>query len=467
MSVKPLVPEVSLLFDQDKSRSFYITSSPEVNKQESNSEYKLENGHSIYPNNQLESYNSWKAKNATVLYTLTGSLNKSDTKKQRAESKMSSDLRNKHTYPNEVFSGADAITSSPVHRHHVPKTIYTDQIRAGVSNCQSQESAGFTHRQIGIQRHNTLENNPLYRPYPQNDNNLQYRECEINPQMTNFQNAHHNHESNTRPTLPLVTHDPYNSQQAYPVPNSHASHEPASKLQQRDFHEPTVCQTNPGYCECRHKNNMAGFKNQIESDNTRAEGREHYLGLQCKDSKVESSLDIAKINNQTVMDLYKIINLQNEQILMLQQQVKQVLQIHLDCDRKVVSEKPLCHSCPCEQRPNKNCKNDSNKHDCNCNEQENFVQHKASCSTAVSIKPPKRSVGIMTTPFKDKFDGNSGTDSNDSNDRRKSNELTKGKNPRQKQKRIKPSSTSCKNSKKRSEHEERKGKAQYVSPHEK
>lgn len=461
MPVKPLVPEVSLLFDQDKSRSFHITSTPEENKQKGKEEYKLENPHSIFPQNQLESYNSWKAKNAQALHTITGSLNRAETKKQSSGSKMTSDFRNKHTNHNAVFSGADAITSPPVYRQQVPKSVYTDQ---------AQDSEEFARRQMGRptfnQCNDVVENNPLYRPYPQNDTGLQYRGGEIIPQMKHYQNTHYIHEKPTQPALPSASHNPYTTKKAYIISNTHATHEPARKLQDRDIHEPKSCQMNLGYCECRHENNKAVFKNQIESECRRGEDRAHNIGLPCNDSKVVSPLDIAQINNQTVMELYKIINVQNEQILMLQQQVKQVLQIHLDCDRKVVNEKPLCHNCPCEQRPNRNLKNDSNKHDCNCNEPEN-VQHKASCSNSASNKTPKRSVGIMTTPFKDDFDENSATDSDDSNERRKANELPKGKKSREKQKRIKSSPTSCRNSKKRPERDEQKGKAQYISPHEK
>lgn len=467
MPVKPLVPEVSLLFDQDKSRSFHVTSTPEENKQKGKEEYKLEIPHSIFPQNQLESYNSWKAKNAQALHTITGSLNRPETKKQTSGKKMSSDLRNKCTNPNVAFSRADSVISPPVYRHQVPKSMYTDQVRVGV-NSQSQGSDGYAHRQMGRpsfnQCNDVVENNPSYRPYPQNDTDLQYRGGQISPQMKHFQNAHYIPEKNTQTALPLAPHDPYSAKNPYVIANIHATHEPARKLHERDIHEAKSCQTIQGYCECRHESNKAAFKNRKESDCGREEDRAH---IQCKDLKVVSPLDIAQINNQTVMELYKIINVQNEQILMLQQQVKQVLQIHLDCDRKVVNEKPLCHSCSCEQRPNRNFKNDSNKHDCNCNEPENKVQHKASCSTSASNKTPKRSVGIMTALVKDDFDENSATDSDDSNERRKANELTKGKKSRQKQKRIKSSPTSGKNSKKRPEREEQKGKKQYVSAHEK
>lgn len=473
MPVKPLVPEVSLLFDQDKSRSFHITSTPEENKQKGKEEYKLEIPHSIFPQNQLESYNSWKAKNAQALHTITGSLNGAETKKQTSGSKMSSDYRNKHTNPNNaVFSVADSVTSPPIYRHPVPKSVYTDQVRVGVnSQSQAQGSEEFALRQMGRptfnQCNDVVENNPFYRPYPQNDSDLQYRVGEVIPQMKHYQNAHYIHEKNAQPALPPALHDPYTAKKAYIISNSHATHEPARKLQERDIHERKSCHTNQGYCECRHENNKAAFKNRIESDCGREEDRAHNIGLQCKDSKAVSPLDIAQINNQTVMELYKIINVQNEQILMLQQQVKQVLQIHLDCDRKVVNEKPLCHNCPCEQKPNRNSKNDSNKHECNCNESEDLVQHKASCSVSANSKTPKRSVGIMTTPFKDDFHENSATDSDDSNERRKANEPPKGKKSRQKQKRIKSSPTTCKNSKKRPERDEQKGKAQYISPHEK
>lgn len=471
MPVKPLVPEVSLLFDQDKSRSFHITSTPEESKQKRKEEYNLEIPHSIFPQNQLESYNSWKAKNAQALYTITGSLNRADTKKQTSGTKMSSDLRSKHTTPKSVYSGADSIISPPVYRHQAPKSVYNDQVRVGV-NCQSQAQVGeeFAHRQVGRpsfnQYSNVVENNPCHRPYPQNDTDLQYRVGETIPQMKH-KNAHYVHESNTQPAFPLALHDPFTAKKAYIISNTHATHETARKIQERDICEPNSCQNNQGYCECRHENNKAAFKNRIESDCGREEGRAHNIGLQCKDSKVMSPLDIAQINNQTVMELYKIINVQNEQILMLQQQVKQVLQIHLDCDRKVVNEKPLCHNCPCEQKPNRNSNNESNKHDCNCNEPENVVQHKASCGISASKKTPKRSVGIMTTPCKDDFDENSATDSDDSDERRKANELSKAKKSRQKQRRIKSSPTSCKNSKKRPERGEHKGKAQYISPHEK
>jgi len=112
---------------------------------------------------------------------------------------------------------------------------------------------------------------------------------------------------------------------------------------------------------------------------------------------VISPFEIAQVKKDTIVDLYNIIRLQNEQILMLQQQVNQVLQLHLDCNKSVKENQ----SCQCSQKKfdgdmrNKISQTDEVKTYLNentCTQKIGPVAQNTKCNNV-----SKHSVGVMTS----------------------------------------------------------------------
>lgn len=390
MEATPLVPEVSLLLDQDKNKSIHLNTNPRINSVENKSiKSRIESNKEVPYGNQFESYNTWKAKNAQLLSAITGSSMGPETVPGNPSTRKNNSIQRDQVYNKEVhypvedkYVGPSPLnkplpSASPVNKpepeysggngnfsHHPFKKIDQHQINPPSMPVFYTQSA-----------HNCTQPNPHHQ-YPGIFN--QTKSCfPVAPSgLLPINNGMH------LPNIELNSHQHLKRQQNVYLPEqlqTAADNIPKQVIANQD------CQCGHGQCGVT-ANNRIQYENAQSCVTTEDRRKE----MQTPFGKLPSPLDIAHVNNQAIIDLYHIINLQNEQIFMLQQQVKQVLQLHFDCE-KSSKQNFNCQHCPCLQ------KNNCGSEKVASNDVKNKTDQNPSNNNSKNTDISKRSIGVMTS----------------------------------------------------------------------
>lgn len=392
----PLVPEVSLLLDQDRNKSVQLNLYTSVNNHNKSTNPRKEDQKDVPYGNHYESYNTWKAKNAQLLSDITGSSGGPETVSRYSSLRQNNGTQKDHLHNKDVHQSDEFNSNGPINKqlpcanqisnkpelectsrngnlvHHPMQKI--DQLPVNSSICYTQTA--INHSQPYEVMH-------PYHQYPSSFN--QTKSCfqaasnrHFNKDMMQFPNMHFNARNDHKRQQNV-----YFSKQLQTTPDNNINQ----------------TNSNQGQCPCENDQCRGTSNNRVEYINSQpCELKEE----RCKDvktpyEKLISPLDIAHVNNQAIIDLYHIINLQNEQIFMLQQQVKQVLKLHLHCEQ---SSKPdfNCQNCPCMQKKNsafdKSSGEDTHKHN---DDVKSKADKTSSNNVSENIEKSKRSIGVMTS----------------------------------------------------------------------
>ncbi|XP_046669553.1 uncharacterized protein DDB_G0287625-like [Homalodisca vitripennis] len=401
--------EVSVLLDQEKSTSIHLNSPSvtqsikerlEKNMQRQEQQSELSEAKQVH----RESYNTWKARNAHALQDITGSsLERTKSSvKQAVRSPKVSDVRRPQTISNEHFysQSHQHVTSPQPAVIQALHDKYTNHVSTPRVESYPREDENLTRYNTHQQNTNNCQSNDKYK----HENCYRTNENPYVRDIHNFSKLSQNQLHNISPVV--NTHKSQSKVRDHQVDNVHPQCNTHRHRLCRDIPE----QRSPNYRE-NHFNQDQCDCNQVKVGNNPTNAME----LANRDialTNIASPLNIAHVNNQSVMELYNMIHLQNEQILMLQQQIKQIhlqlLQIPIDNERFV--EQKIA----CLKLTNDNKNDKASKDNCNCNNNKSIgtqTQYNSKEKTSKPSNNADRSNRSAMTSNTEDSDNNSSTSS--------------------------------------------------------
>lgn len=372
----PSVPEVSLLLDMGNIKPINLQSYPLVNCRPT--EQVSENSRNIQQKeisygNQNESFKSWKAKNLELLNTVTGSYDSPGSIKRSTSSAISNGICRKMVSHNGVqLPQAGMPTTQPLTSVNLVNRHQEKQFQEENVNLGHQQVANMS---VGEHCSNSSLMMPVYHTYPMNSCSRCAGTNVVQPQLQQYLSTVCCQKNMCAP-METIGFVPVNKN----IQNQTGYCNRPSQFRPQNID--TVRENNIEECQCGHSNR--GNLSHDQHTNPHCALNEA-MWKDLSNSHIQA-------NNKVILELYNIISLQNEQISILNEQVKKVLKIHKDCDNNR-QQYFNSHSCACYQEKSGN----NEQKDCpNVHKDGNAVGSDENTLNHPEInKRTMRSIGVM------------------------------------------------------------------------